>query len=69
MSKNKLKRCLKVEKKVAEEAAKQKELREKQLSQGNAAATNHTTDKDVGAKEESLNPNQYYTICSQQSIS
>nr|KAF6406989.1 hypothetical protein HJG59_007068 [Molossus molossus] len=60
-----LKRRLKAEKKVAEKEAKQKELSEKQLSQANATATNHTTDNDVGAEEESLDPNQYYKIRSQ----
>lgn len=64
VSKNELKRCLKVDKKVSEKEAKQKELREKQLSQDNATATNHTTDKDVGAKEEILDLNQYYQISS-----
>nr|KAF6410176.1 hypothetical protein HJG63_007026 [Rousettus aegyptiacus] len=59
-----LKRRLKAEKKVAEKEAKQKELSEK-LSQANAAATNHTNDNDVGAEEESLDPNQYYKIRSQ----
>jgi hypothetical protein len=52
-----LKRRLKAEKKVAEKEAKQKELSEKQLSQATVAATNHTTDNDVGAEEESLDPN------------
>lgn len=52
-----LKRRLKAEKKVAEKEAKQKELSDKQLSQANAAATNHTTDNDVGPEEESLDPN------------
>ncbi|XP_036201094.1 lysine--tRNA ligase isoform X2 [Myotis myotis] len=65
LSKNELKRRLKAEKKVAEKEAKQKELSEKQLSQANAAATNHTTDNDVGPEEESLDPNQYYKIRSQ----
>ncbi|KAK1341498.1 hypothetical protein QTO34_017912 [Cnephaeus nilssonii] len=65
VSKNELKRCMQVEKKVAEKEAKQKELREKQLSQDSAAATNHTTDKHMGAKEESLDLNQYYKISSQ----
>lgn len=49
-----LKRRLKAEKKIAEKEAKQKELSEKQP---NAAAANHTTDNDVGAEEESLDPN------------
>ncbi|XP_037671861.1 lysine--tRNA ligase isoform X2 [Choloepus didactylus] len=64
LSKNELKRRLKAEKKVAEKEAKQKELSEKQLSQ-DAATTSHTTDNDEGAKEESLDPNQYYKIRSQ----
>ncbi|KAK1329296.1 hypothetical protein QTO34_011477 [Cnephaeus nilssonii] len=42
------------EKKVAEKEAKQKELSEKELSQASAAATTN----DVGAEEESLDPNQ-----------
>ncbi|ELK00135.1 Lysyl-tRNA synthetase [Pteropus alecto] len=53
---SKLKRSLKAEK-VAEKEAKQKELSEKQLSQASAAATTYTIDHDVGAKEESLDPN------------
>lgn len=53
-SKNKLKRHLEIEKKVVEKDAKKKELREEQLSQANAAASNHTNDNDVVAKEESL---------------
>ena len=65
LSKNELKRCLKAVKKIAEKEAKQKELSKKQLSQANAAATNHTTYSDVGAKEEGLDPNQYYKILSQ----
>uniref|UniRef100_A0A8C0S975 Lysine--tRNA ligase n=1 Tax=Canis lupus familiaris TaxID=9615 RepID=A0A8C0S975_CANLF len=65
LSKNELKRRLKAEKKIAEKEAKQKELSEKQLSQATAAATNHTTDNDVGAEEESLDPNQYFKIRSQ----
>lgn len=65
LSKNDLKRNLKVEKKVVEKEAKQKEVNKKQLSQANAAATHHTTDNDVGAKEESLDPNQYCKILSQ----
>ncbi|EHA97333.1 Lysyl-tRNA synthetase [Heterocephalus glaber] len=64
-SRNELKRCLKAGKKVAEKEAKQKELSEKQLSQATAAATNHTTDSGVGTEEETLDPNQYYRICSQ----
>lgn len=51
-----LKRRLKAEKKVAEKEAKQKELSEN-LSQANAAATDHTANNDVGAEEESLDPN------------
>lgn len=45
---------LEAEKKVAEKEAKQKELSEKELSQASAAATTN----DVGAEEESLDPNQ-----------
>lgn len=54
LNKNKLNRHLKIEEKAAEKDAKKKELHEEQRSQVNAPACNHTTDKDVGAKEESL---------------
>lgn len=63
-SKNELKRLLNAEKKGAEKEAKQKQLSEK-LRQANTAATSHTTDNDVGAEEESLDPNQYHKIHSQ----
>lgn len=54
LSKNKLNSHLKIEEKVAEKDAKKKGLHKEQLSQANAPASNHTTGKDVGAKEEGL---------------
>nr|KAF6355237.1 hypothetical protein mMyoMyo1_011426 [Myotis myotis] len=41
-----------IEEKVAEKDVKKKELHEEQLSQANAAASNHTTDKDVGSHDK-----------------
>lgn len=57
-----LKRHLKAET-MAEQEAKQKEVSETQLSQADDAGTDHTTDSDVGAREESLVSNQCYRIC------
>nr|KAF6413630.1 hypothetical protein HJG59_009804 [Molossus molossus] len=58
-SQDELTRCLEAEERAAEKEAKQKEPSEKQRSQANAAATSHTTDNDVGAEEDSLDPNPY----------
>ncbi|XP_075571623.1 lysine--tRNA ligase isoform X3 [Pelecanus crispus] len=59
LSKNELKRRLKAERKIAEKEAKQKEQSEKH---SNKPSLTSDSENNIGADEESLDPNQYYKI-------
>ncbi|KAM9625067.1 lysine--tRNA ligase isoform 4-T4 [Morphnus guianensis] len=59
LSKNELKRRLKAERKIAEKEAKQKDQSEKHSNKPSLASD---SENNVGADEESLDPNQYYKI-------
>uniref|UniRef100_A0A8C9FIN0 Lysine--tRNA ligase n=1 Tax=Pavo cristatus TaxID=9049 RepID=A0A8C9FIN0_PAVCR len=59
LSKNELKRRLKAERKIAEKEAKHKEQSEKHPNKPSLAAD---SENNIGADEESLDPNQYYKI-------
>ncbi|KAK4814555.1 LOW QUALITY PROTEIN: hypothetical protein QYF61_023754 [Mycteria americana] len=56
---NELKRRLKAERKIAEKEAKQKEESEKH---SNKPSLTSDSENNIGADEESLDPNQYYKI-------
>ncbi|OXB78346.1 UNVERIFIED_CONTAM: hypothetical protein H355_009117 [Colinus virginianus] len=59
LSKNELKRRLKAERKIAEKEAKHKEQSEKHSNKPPLASD---SENNIGAEEESLDPNQYYKI-------